>query len=57
VIYLSGFGSETIKIYEDDELIDLIYLGNATGSTERYYLNNKTRRFTVIEFGALAATV
>lgn len=57
VTYPSGFGNETVKVYEDDELIVLFYLATATGSTETYYLNKKTKRFTIIEVSTLGATV
>ena len=57
VTYPSGNRSETVKIYEDDELIVLTYLALLTGSTETYYLNKKRNRFTIIEVGALEATV
>lgn len=55
VTYPSGFGNVTDKKYEDDELIVFIFVA-VTGSTEIYYLNKKTKRFTIIEVGALEAT-
>jgi len=50
VTYPSGFGNEIDKKYEDDELIVFIFVA-VTGSTEIYYLNKKTKRFTIIEVG------
>jgi len=55
VTYPSGFGNETIKLYEDDDLTVFLYVASTTGSTETYYLNKKTKRFTIIEVGAWEA--
>jgi hypothetical protein len=57
VTYPSGNGAETNKVYEDKEIIVLIFVAVLTGSTETFYLNKKTKRFTLIEVGALEATV
>ena len=57
VTYPSGNGGETTKVFEDEELIVLIYIANLTGSTETFYLSKKKGRFTLIEVGALEATV
>jgi hypothetical protein len=57
VTYPSGNGAETIKVFEDNELIVLIFVANLTGSTETFYLSKKTARFTLIEIGAFEATV
>lgn len=57
ITYPSGNGAETVKVYEDDELTVLIFVANLTGSTETFYLSKKTSRFTLIEVGALEATV
>ncbi|HET6892500.1 MAG TPA: hypothetical protein VFH31_15460 [Pyrinomonadaceae bacterium] len=57
VTYPSGNGAETMKVFEDNELIVLIFVANLTGSTETFYLSKKTGRFTLIEVGALEATV
>lgn len=57
VTYPSGNGAETTKVFEDNELIVLVFVANLTGSTETFYLSNKTGRFTLIEVGALEATV
>jgi len=57
VTYPSGFGNETMKVYEDDDLIVLFYIASATGSTETYYINKKSKRFTLIEVGAFEASV
>jgi hypothetical protein len=57
VTYPSGNGDETTKAFEDDELIVLIFVANLTGSTETFYLSKKRNRFTLIEVGALEATV
>ena len=57
VTYPSGNGAETNKVYEDKEIIVLIFVAVLTGSTETFYLNKKTKRFTLIEVGVLEATV
>ncbi len=57
VTYPSGSGTETTKVFEDNELIVLIFVANLTGSTETFYLSTKKSQFTLIEVGALEATV
>jgi hypothetical protein len=57
VTYPSGSGAETTKVFEDSELIVLIFVANLTGSTETIYLSTKKGQFTLIEVGALEATV
>lgn len=57
VTFPSGNGEETTKVFEDDETIVLIFVAHLTGSTETFYLNKKQNRFTLIEVGALEATV
>lgn len=57
VTWPSGHGAETSKAFEDDELIVLFFVANVTGSTETFYLNKKAKRFTLVEIGALEATV
>ena len=49
VTYPSGFGGETIKVFENDQLVVLIVVAQLTGSTEIFYLSKKARRFTLIE--------
>lgn len=56
VTFPSGFGQQSLKVFEDDETIVLIYVAHLTGSTETFYLNKKRNRFTLIEVGALEAT-
>lgn len=56
VTYPSGFGAETIKVFQDSQLIVLILVANLTGSTETYHLDRKNRRFTLVEIGAWEAT-
>lgn len=56
VTFPSGNGEETMKVFEDDETIVLIFVAHLTGSTETFYLNKKRNRFTLIEVGALEAT-
>ena len=53
VTWPSGHGVETTKVFEDEELVVLL-LVSITGSTETFYINKKTRQFTVIE--AISAT-
>jgi hypothetical protein len=57
VTFPSGHGAETKKVFEDDETIVLIFVAQFTGSTETFYLNKKAKRFTLVEVGALEATV
>ena len=57
VTFPSGNGEETTKVFEDDKTIVLIFVAHLTGSTETFYLNKKQSRFTLIEVGALEATV
>lgn len=57
VTYPSGTGAETTKVFEDSELIVLIFVAELTGSTETFYLSKTRARFTLIEVGALEATV
>ena len=57
VTWPGGHGAETKKVFEDDELIILFFVANITGSTETFYLNKKTKHFTIVEVGALEATV
>ena len=56
VTFPSGFGQQSLKVFEDDEIIVLIYVAHLTGSTETFYLNKKRNRFTLIEVSALEAT-
>jgi hypothetical protein len=57
VTWPSGGGDPTQKVFEDDQLLVLIYVAKLTGSTETFYINKRTRRFTLVEVGALEATV
>ena len=57
VTYPSGNGSELIKVFEDEELIVLLFVASITGSTETFYLDKEANRFTLIEIGALQARV
>ncbi|MFZ2973619.1 MAG: hypothetical protein WA049_13355 [Ferribacterium limneticum] len=49
VTYPSGRGGDAIKVFENDELIVLIVVGQLTGSTETFYLSKKSQRFTLVE--------
>jgi hypothetical protein len=53
VTYPSGYGGEFTKVYEDQNMIVLFFVGSATGSTETYYLNKSKGIFTVVEVGVL----
>lgn len=55
VTFPSGNGQETNKIYEDEEILVLIFVSNLSGSSEMFYLNKKHNRFTLIEVSALEA--
>ena len=57
VTWPSGNGSQTTKAYEDENFVVLFFVGNLTGSTETFYLNKKTRQFTVIEVPLLEPSV
>jgi hypothetical protein len=56
VTFPSGNGEKTTKVFEDDELVVLIFVAHLTGSTETFYLSKKRGHFTLIEVGALEAT-
>lgn len=57
VTFPTGNAGPTEKVFEDDETIVLIYVASVSGSTETFYLSKKRERFTLIEVGALEATV
>ena len=57
ITFPSGNGAETDKVYEDEEIVVLLFVAKATGSTETYHINKKSKRFTRIEVGALEAVV
>lgn len=57
ITFPSGNGAESIKVFEDDEIVVLLFVASMSGSTETYYLNKKKLRFTRIEVGAFEATV
>jgi hypothetical protein len=57
ITFPSGNGAETDKVYEDDEIVVLLFVAMATGSTETYHINKKSKRFTRVEVGALEAVV
>jgi len=57
ITFPSGNGAESSKVFEDDEIVVLLFVAGASGSTETYYINKKKLRFTRIEVGALEATV
>ncbi|MBB3192637.1 hypothetical protein [Roseateles terrae] len=49
VSWPSGNGNPTTKAFEDEENVVLIMVASLTGGTETFYINKKTKRFTVIE--------
>lgn len=49
VTWASGHGNEARKVFEDDENVVIIFVASLTGSTESFYLNKRTKRFTVVE--------
>jgi hypothetical protein len=53
VTYPTGHGDHATKVFEDDELVVLFFVGYLTGSTEMFYLDVDRRRFTLIEVGVL----
>lgn len=57
ITFPNGNGQETNKVYEDDELIVLVFVSNFSGSSEMFYLNKKHNRFTLIEVSALEARI
>lgn len=57
ITFPSGNGAEADKVYEDDEIVVLLFVAKATGSTETFHINKKSKRFTRVEVGALEATV
>lgn len=57
ITFPSGNGAEVDKVYEDEEIVVLLFVAKTTGSTETYHINKKSKRFTRIEVGALEAVV
>lgn len=57
VTWPSGAGNPTTKAFEDEEKIVLIMVATMTGSTETFYLNKKTKRFTVVEVSLFSGQV
>src|SRR4030042_2400532 len=41
ITFPSGNGAGTDKVYEDEEIVVLLFVAKATGSTETYYINKK----------------
>lgn len=57
VTYPSGHGGYPTKLFEDSDLIILLFVGQNFGSTEMFYLDKNRNRFTLVEVGALEARV
>lgn len=57
VTYPSGTGTETIKVFEDEDIVVLLFVASLSGSTETFYLHKKRNRFTIVEVGAMEAVV
>lgn len=57
VTYPSGNGFEVAKVFEDEELVVLIFVADITGSTDTFYLSKERKCFTLIEVGGLEARV
>ena len=57
VTFPGGNGNEVSKVFENGELIVLVFVASLTGSTESFYLSKSRGQFTLVEVGALEATV
>lgn len=57
VTFPSGFGYGFDKVFESEDLIVLLSVAYATGSTDIFYLDQESNRFTLIEIGAFEARV
>jgi hypothetical protein len=57
VKFPGGNVSEMTKAFESTDLIVLMLVAKATGSTETFYLDKQQKRFTLIEVGALEAVL
>ena len=57
ITFPSGSYGKTDKVYEDDEIVVLLLVAKLTGSTETFYINKKSKRFTRVEVGVLEAVV
>ena len=49
VVWPSGSVEPTTRAFQDDEHVVLIFVATLTGGTETFYLNLKTKRFTLVE--------
>lgn len=56
ITWPSGHATSPSRVYEDDEVLVLLFVG-VLGSTETFYLNKTTKRFTAVEVGTLEAIV
>lgn len=56
VTFPSGYAGEVTKVFEDDDVMVLIFVAYITGSTETFYLNKKQNRFTLIEVTTLKSS-
>ena len=54
IVWPSGNGRETTKVFEDDEFIVLFFIASGTGATETFYLKKAALRFTLVEASFLA---
>lgn len=57
VTFPGGNVSEMTKAFESADLIVLILVAKATGSTETFYLDKQQKKFALIEVGALEAVM
>jgi hypothetical protein len=49
VVWPGGNAEPTQRAFQDDENIVLVFVAKLTGGTETFYLNTRTKRFTLVE--------
>ena len=49
VVWPGGSAEPTQRAFQDEENIVLVFVAKLTGGTETFYLNTRTKRFTLVE--------
>jgi hypothetical protein len=55
VVWPGGNAEPTVRAFQDEEFVVLVFVAKLTGGTETFYLNTKTKRFTLVEANLPAA--
>lgn len=56
VVWPGGNAEPTVRAFQDEDYVVLVFVAKLTGGTETFYLNTKTKRFTLVEAVLLQAT-